>query len=73
MKFQREAIQDSRGIWTQALKDSDDHYRGQVHTRRFHRLNCPLGENIASKNLILFQSKKEAYWQSYIPCRNCKP
>jgi micrococcal nuclease len=73
LKLQREAIQNSRGIWTNALKESDDHYRGQLHTRKFHRLDCLLGKTIAPKNLIQFQSKKEAYWQGYIPCRNCKP
>jgi len=73
LQLQREAIKDSRGIWAKALKESDDSYRGQVHTRRFHRLDCPFGKNIAPKNLILFQSKKEAYWQGYSPCRNCKP
>ena len=73
LQLQREAIQDSRGIWAKALKESDDRYRGQVHTRRFHCLDCPLGKNISPKNLILFQSKKEAYWQGYSPCQNCKP
>jgi endonuclease YncB( thermonuclease family) len=73
LQFQREAIQDSRGIWAKAFKESEDRYRGQVHTRRFHRLDCPLGKNISPKNLILFQSKKEAYWQGFSPCRNCKP
>ena len=73
LQLQREAIKDFRGIWAKALKESDDSYRGQVHTRRFHRLDCPLGKNIAPKNLILFPSKKEAYWQGYSPCRNCKP
>jgi micrococcal nuclease len=73
LQLQREAIKDSRGIWAKALTESDDGYRGQVHTRRFHRLDCSLGKTIASKNLILFRSKKEAYWQGYSPCRNCKP
>ena len=73
LKLQREAIQYSRGIWTKALEESDRIYRGQIHTRKFHRLDCSLGKNIAPKNLILFHTKKDAYWQGYIPCRNCKP
>jgi micrococcal nuclease len=73
LQLQREAIQNSLGIWTKVLKESDDSYRGQVHTRRFHRLDCSLGKKIARKNLILFHSKKEAYWQGYSPCRTCKP
>ncbi len=73
LQLQREAIKDSRGIWAKALKESDAGYRGQVHTRRFHRLDCSFGKNIAPKNLILFPSKKEAYWQGFSPCRTCKP
>lgn len=73
LQLQREAIRESRRIWTKVLKESDDRYRGQIHTRRFHRLNCPLGKTIAPKNLIIYRSKKEAYWEGYSPCRTCKP
>jgi micrococcal nuclease len=73
LQWQREAIQNSRGIWTKVLTESGDQYRGQKFTRRFHRPDCPLGKKIAPKNLITFRSKKEAYWQGYSPCRTCKP
>jgi micrococcal nuclease len=73
LKLQREAIQNSRGIWAKVLTESDDHYRGQVHTRRFHGQVCSLGKKIASKNLINFRSRKEAYWEGYSPCGSCKP
>jgi micrococcal nuclease len=73
LKWQRAAIRDSRGIWARALKETDDHYRGQTGSRRFHRQDCSFGGKIVPKNLILFQSKKEAYWQGYSPCRSCKP
>jgi micrococcal nuclease len=73
LQLQREAMKDSKGIWAKVLKESDDGYRGQVHTRRFHRSDCSLGKKIAPKNLIIFRSKKEAYWQGYSPCRTCKP
>jgi micrococcal nuclease len=73
LQKQREAIQGGRGIWAKLLKETDDHYRGQAGTRRFHRLDCPFGKKIVPKNLMGFQSKKEAYWQGYSPCRGCKP
>ncbi len=73
LQYQREAIGEGKGIWTKALKETDEAYRGQVHTRRFHHQECPLGKKIARKNLIIFRSKKEAYWQGYSPCRTCKP
>jgi len=73
LRLQREAIKNSRGIWNRALKETDESYRGQMFTRRFHHLDCPLGKRISRKNLIIFRSKKEAYWQGYSPCRACKP
>jgi micrococcal nuclease len=73
LQWQREAIQNSRGIWSKILKESEDRYRGQIHTRRFHRPDCSLGKKITTRNLITFHSKKEAYWQGYSPCQACKP
>ncbi|MBA4393472.1 MAG: nuclease (SNase domain-containing protein), partial [Desulfobacca sp.] len=73
LQWQREALRDGRGIWAKALKETDEQYRGQMGSRRFHRRDCSFGEKIALKNLIVFQSKREAYWQGYSPCRSCKP
>ncbi len=73
LQYQREAMKAHRGIWTKILAESDNRYQGQIHTRRFHRQDCPLGKKIAHKNLIIFRSKKEAYLEGYSPCRTCKP
>ncbi|MFH0788246.1 MAG: thermonuclease family protein [Pseudomonadota bacterium] len=73
LQWQREAIQDTRGIWAKALKETDDLYRGHGGSRRFHRQDCSLGKKIVRRNLVLFPSKKEAYRQGYSPCRICKP
>lgn len=73
VQIQREAMKEGKGIWVKVLSESDKAYRGQVHTRRFHRQECPLGKRIARKNLIIFRLKKEAYWQGFSPCRTCKP
>lgn len=73
LRWQREAIQEARGIWAKALEETAALYRGQRGSRRFHRQDCSFGEKIVSKNLVLFKSKKEAYWQGYSPCRICKP
>jgi hypothetical protein len=73
LKGQREAMQERRGIWARILEETSSHYRGQSGSRRFHRPDCAFGQKIAPKNLIAFSSKKEAYWQGFSPCRNCKP
>jgi micrococcal nuclease len=73
LKYQQQAIEQGRGIWVEALRDSEKFYRGQLHSRRFHRPQCAFGKQMASRNLILFNSKKEAYRQGYSPCRTCRP
>jgi endonuclease YncB( thermonuclease family) len=73
LQDQREALRAGRGIWAKALQETDRGYRGHKETRRFHRLDCPLGKKISFRNVILFSAKKEAYWQGQSPCRSCRP
>jgi micrococcal nuclease len=73
LKRQREALDDRRGIWNKALEETDSGYRGQRMTRKFHRLDCADGRKIAERNLIPFESKKDAYWLGFSPCRICRP
>ncbi len=73
LKWQREAMDDRRGIWSKALEESDSGYRGQGATRKFHRMDCVDGLKIAVRNLILFKHKKDAYFRGFSPCRLCRP
>lgn len=73
LKWQGEAMDDRRGIWIKALEETDSGYRAQKFTRKFHRRYCPDGQKIAARNLVLFQHKKDAYFQGFSPCRGCRP
>jgi endonuclease YncB( thermonuclease family) len=73
LKLQREALDDRRGFWSQALEETDSGYRGQRITRKFHRRDCADGQKIAARNSILFKQKKDAYEQGFSPCRKCRP
>jgi micrococcal nuclease len=73
LKRQREALKERRGIWNRALKETDSGYLGQRITRKFHRMACADGRKIAGRNLIPFESKKDAYWLGFSPCRLCRP
>jgi micrococcal nuclease len=73
LKWQREAMDDRRGIWSKALEETDSGYLGQRITRRFHRLDCADGQKIAARNRIVFKDKKDAYSQGFSPCRICRP
>jgi endonuclease YncB( thermonuclease family) len=70
---QRVALDQRKGIWSKVLQESAALYRGQGKTRKMHRPDCPLGRNIAPANLVLFRTKREAFWLGYSPCRQCRP
>jgi micrococcal nuclease len=73
LKWQREAMDDRRGIWSKALEETDSEYRGQRITRKFHRMDCADGQKIVARNLIHYKHKKDAYSQGFSPCRICRP
>jgi micrococcal nuclease len=73
LKWQREAMDDRRGIWSKALEETESGYRGQGTTRKFHRTDCVNGQKIAARNLIVFKHKKDAFFQGFSPCRVCRP
>ena len=73
LSAQREAISAHRGIWLEALKQSEPYYIGNRRSLLFHRPTCHLGENTSQNNRVLFKSPTEAYEQGYSPCRTCKP
>lgn len=73
LRVQRKALDAGRGIWQEALRDTEAAYRASEKSRKFHRPDCPLGQRISPVNLKRFQRKKEAYWRGYSPCRVCRP
>lgn len=70
---QREAIEARRGLWQQALKQDEPHYLGNKSSLRFHRPNCPHGQQTAPANRLRIDSLKDAYLRGFSPCRACKP
>jgi micrococcal nuclease len=70
---QRGAMEKRRGIWIKTLQETEASYPGQGKTRKMHRPDCPLGRKISPAKRVLFETKREAYWLGYSPCRQCKP
>jgi micrococcal nuclease len=70
---QRQAIEARRGLWQQALKQDEPYYLGNKSSLRFHRPNCPHGQQTSPANRIKITSLKDAYLQGFSPCRKCKP
>ena len=48
-------------------------YVGSARSDKFHYPDCPHAQNIASHNLIRFESREEAEAAGYVPCGTCRP
>jgi micrococcal nuclease len=70
---QKEALEASRGVWQQLLKQDEPYYLGNRSTLRLHRPGCPLAAKIAPANRVRLDSLKDSYLQGFSPCRSCQP
>jgi micrococcal nuclease len=69
---QRVAMTESRGIWTQEITRKNI-YIGNTKSKRFHLPACPFGKRLKRRNRIEFNSKWDAFWEGYAPCKRCLP
>jgi endonuclease YncB( thermonuclease family) len=70
---QREAMKESLGIWSRSPMREEKYYLGNINSYRFHRPDCPFGRKMSKKNVVRFQSRYEAFWAGYSPCKRCRP
>ena len=70
---QRQAIMEKLGIWSKLPEKAESHYAGNRNSFRFHSPGCSLGKKISPSNLIRFDSRENAFWEGFSPCRRCKP
>jgi micrococcal nuclease len=73
LSAQRQAIKARRGVWLEALKQTEPFYIGNRRSLLFHRPTCHQGQSTAKNNQVQFKSPTEAYMEGYSPCRTCKP
>jgi len=73
LEYQRKAIKERVGIWSNPLRYKGEHRLGNRKSYRFHRPDCPFASRISKKNLIRFRSSYGAFWEGYSPCKRCKP
>ncbi len=72
LNAQREAMTEATGIWKQLSKSPDTRI-GNTRTYRFHRPDCPYGKRTSVRHQVRFNSRFEAFWEGYAPCRRCRP
>jgi micrococcal nuclease len=70
---QREAMKKRLGIWSRSPGKEEKYYLGNKNSYRFHRPNCPFGRKVSKNNVVRFQSRYEAFWAGYSPCKRCRP
>jgi len=70
---QRKAMQEKIGIWSRPINGEEKFYFGNAKSYRFHRPNCPFGDKISRRNIVRFQSRRDAFWMGFSPCKNCRP
>jgi len=70
---QREAMKERHGIWSRSPATEEKYYLGNKNSYRFHRPNCPFGRKVSKNDIVRFQSRYEAFWAGYSPCKQCRP
>jgi micrococcal nuclease len=73
LEYQRKAIKERVGIWSNLLRSKGEHCLGNRRSYRFHLPDCPFAMKTSQKNLIKFRSIYDAFWEGYSPCKRCKP
>jgi micrococcal nuclease len=70
---QREAMKERLGIWSRSPMREEKYYLGNKNSYRFHRPDCLFGKKMSKNNIVRFQSRYEAFWAGYSPCKRCRP
>ena len=73
IESQRLAMTEKIGIWRKEPSRVEKYYLGNKNSHRFHRPGCPFGRKIRSHNLLMFQTRREAFWEGFSPCKRCRP
>ncbi len=74
LRAQRMALDENIGIWKHCKPEKEEYYYiGNLRSLIFHRPNCKFGRMTSSKNVIIFSTRKQAFYQGFAPCRRCKP
>ena len=73
LRYQRLAMTEKLGIWTGKAPTLEPYYVGNSGSKRFHRPNCPAGKKTHQERRVIFNTRQDAFWEGYSPCKRCKP
>jgi len=70
---QRKAMKARRGIWSRSIEGTEKIYLGNRNSFRFHRPDCHSGRRISKKNRVKINTRRDAFWEGFSPCKQCCP
>ncbi|CAN2042870.1 micrococcal nuclease [Candidatus Magnetomoraceae bacterium gMMP-15] len=70
LKLQRKAMSQKKGIWHKG-KGRRQRLIGNKKSFRFHLSTCRFGKKTGKKNRKNFNTKWDAFWEGYAPCKKC--
>ena len=73
LNAQRSAMEEGLSIWSREELESDNHYIGSRESYRFHRSACAFAQQIRPHNLVVFEKRRDAFWEGFSPCKRCRP
>lgn len=72
LAVQHRAIDDNVGVWALPVAP-EEYYVGNSARMRFHRPDCNGAQKLPDDHRVIFETRTDAFYQGYSPCRNCKP
>ncbi len=73
LEAQREALKERRGMWGRCRVRPAPAYMGNRRSFVFHRISCPFARKTARKNRVRFETRWDALYEGFRPCRRCRP
>lgn len=73
LEYQRVVMMEKLGIWRKEPVKKENYYMGNRKFYRFHRPTCPFAARIHSHNLVMFKTLRDAFWEGFGPCKQCRP
>ena len=73
LNAQRSAMEEGLGIWSREELKSENRYIGSRGSYCFHRSECAFAQQIRPHNLVVFEKRRDAFWEGFSPCKRCRP
>ncbi len=70
LKVQQDAMTAKIGMWKN-WKEKYEKHIGNLKSKRFHIRTCSFGKKIIKKNIVIFNTRWNAFYHGFAPCKKC--